>query len=146
MAISKYKSETFLNEDGSVIGTAGNFKIAIDHKAMHDLDHELSGMSPVEAWINSLAACHLMTIKLLAKAKRIALKNAKIVIAAEADTEPSDDYYGIKKLEIHYYIQAENTNDEISDFIKYTQERCALHATIETLTKTELKYVIHIVK
>ncbi len=146
MANISHKSETFLMEDGSVLATAENFSFNIDHVAIRNNPAQLKGMTPVAAWLNSLAGCHLLIMKVLAPQQKVDLINAKIVIESINDGAPSDEYYGVREMVIHYYIQANNTNDEISKFIRYTQKHCPVHSTIEQLKKTKLNYVIHVVK
>ncbi|WP_027124241.1 OsmC family protein [Mycoplasmoides pirum] len=146
MSIHNYKSETFLCEDGSTLNTENNFSFPIDHKIIRKNDVELKGMSPIAAWLNSLASCHLLIMKSYAEKQNIKLLNAKIVIESTHEDEPLDGYYGIRNITIHYYIQANNTTEEISNFIKYTQKRCPVHSTIEQLKKTKLNYIIHVIK
>ncbi|WP_033159890.1 OsmC family protein [Mycoplasmoides alvi] len=146
MKIHNHKSETFLTEDGSILSTSNNFSFPIDHIAIRQEESKLKGMTPVSAWLNSLSSCHLLIMKLYASSQNLNLMNAKIIIEASSEGEPTDDYYGIREMTIHYYIQANNTTQEISDFIRYTQKRCPLHSTIEQLKKTKLNYVIHVVK
>lgn len=146
MSINNYRSETFLTNDGSILSTSGSFSFQIDHIAIRKEESKLKGMTPVSAWLNSLSACHLLVMKLLSNDQKINLKNAKIIIEASTEDKEDNDYHGITEMTIHYYIQAENTVEEISQFIKYTQKNCTIHSTIEQLKKTKLNYVIHVVK
>lgn len=146
MSLAKYKAETFLNPDGSITGTASGFRVNVDHPGIRGLVDDLKGMAPVELFMNALASCQLLVIKSAAPGQGIDLLNAKMVVAAEVDNGSHDGYNGISKIEIHYYIQANNTAQQIAEFLKFAQEECTIHATIATLPHTELKYVIHVVK
>lgn len=146
MSIENKKTETFLNKDGSIVATTENFKILLDSSIVHESNYKLNGMSPIESFMNSIAASQLITIKYYAFKKNIDLINAKIIIESQKDNTPIDEYCSLKNLDIHYYIQANNSNEEITEFIKYVQKHCPLHSIIKTSQIIKLKYVIHIVR
>lgn len=94
-----------------------------------------SGITPVEALLTALGGCKIVMAKSFARQQGIKLN----AISIEVDGELDDDGYmqrnegirpGIPKIWCTYHIDADNTDAEIEDFIKFVDRYCPVADTI----------------
>ncbi|MFC6323951.1 OsmC family protein [Companilactobacillus baiquanensis] len=94
------------------------------------------GMNPIEALLSALGACETMVAKSFAKSQGILLKNVKVEVEGVFD---SDGYLGknpeakvgFSKLTSIFYIDADNTKEEIEKYVEFITKHCPVHDTIE---------------
>ncbi|WP_027119580.1 OsmC family protein [[Mycoplasma] testudinis] len=143
--LKTYNTEAVLNEDGSINATARGFNITIDAKSNSGKGGQ--GMSPIDAWLNGVAACELSTIKAHAAIEGFEFSNAKIVMESQRDSLGGDDhYFGLTEITEHIYIQTQESNEAVSKIIKSAKERCPLAATVKRVQGLKIQTVIHIVR
>ncbi|WP_423140413.1 OsmC family protein [Proteus terrae] len=97
---------------------------------------EDSGVNPIEALLVSIGACKGIVAKSFARLHRVNLKNIRIEMKGEIDP---DGYMGknkrvkigLSRISTHYFIQADNTKEEIQTFINFIEHTCPLSDTIK---------------
>ena len=112
-----------------------DFEITLDEPV--DLGGTDTGMNPVEALLGSLAACKSIVIRAFVKKYKINLKSVRI--EGEGDLDP-DGFLGINKeakigfseIRSHFFIEADNTPEEIEAYIAFVERNCPVQ---DTLTK-----------
>lgn len=112
-----------------------DFEIILDEPV--DLGGTDTGMNPVEALLGSLAACKSIVIRAFVKKYKINLKSVRIEV--EGDLDP-DGFLGINKeakigfseIRSHFFIEADNTPEEIEAYIAFVERNCPVQ---DTLTK-----------
>lgn len=104
------------------------------------------GMNPVEALLNSLGACLVITMKAFARAKKMNLKSVRVVVEGELDTDGfmgknPNAKKGFSKIISTFYVEADNTEEEIADYIDFANSICPVHDTIENAPEFETRIV-----
>lgn len=144
MAIETFKAETTLLSGVKVSCKARDFEITLDEpKTSGGTD---TGMNPVEALLNSLGACLTIVAKSFARAKKINLKSFKVDLEGELDPDGymgknPDIKKGFSKIKTTFHIEADNTEEEIKDFIDFVNNTCPVHDTIENTPEFETEIV-----
>ncbi len=97
---------------------------------------EDSGVNPIEALLSSIGACKGIVAKSFARLYRIKLKNIRIEMKGEIDPDGymgknKSAKIGLSRLSTHYFIQADNTKEEIQAFIDFIEHTCPLSDTIK---------------
>ncbi|MGO3870001.1 MAG: OsmC family protein [Alcaligenes sp.] len=108
-----------------------------------------SGMTPLEALLSAIGACKCIAAKAFAKSQKIDLIDIKVKMDGEIDT---DGFYGINKeakmgfhkITSQYYIQANNSDEEIKEFVSFVERTCPVLDTI--INTPELSNEINIIK
>lgn len=137
MAAHKYHAEAFLNNEGCATVSGSNFRFEIDHPAVRGGKIEdVRGMPPVEAFIGSVASCHLLVMRLAEKAQKMKLVDVRIKCVAEVDHAAS--YPGISSLDIEYVVKAQNTKEEVEAFVEKTKKECTLLSTLAKLSGVKI--------
>lgn len=92
------------------------------------------GMNPLEALLCSLGACKMMVARFFYQPHKIQLKSMKVEILGEIDSDrlkgQPDIKVGFSKITTNYTIVAENTQEEIDDFITFIERTCPVKDTI----------------
>ena len=112
-----------------------DFEITLDEPV--DLGGTDTGMNPVEALLGSLAACKSIVIRAFVKKYMNKIKSVSIEV--EGDLDP-DGFLGINKeakigfseIRSHFFIEADNTPEEIEAYIAFVERNCPVQ---DTLTK-----------
>lgn len=137
MAVHTYHAEAFLNNEGCATVTGSNFKYEIDHPAVRGGKIEdVRGMPPVESFIGTVAACHLLVMRLGEKASK--MKLADVQVKLKANVDHAAPYPGISALDIEYIVKADNTKEEIVAFVEKTKKECTLLTTLETASGVKI--------
>lgn len=94
------------------------------------------GMNPVEALLSALGACETMVAKSFAKSQGIILKNVKVEVEGVFDPDGylgknPNAKVGFSKLTSTFYIDADNTEEEVEKYIDFITKHCPVHDTIE---------------
>lgn len=143
--IKTYNAEAVLNEDGTINATSRGFNFLIDPKAGGNAASQ--GMTPVDAWLNGVAACELASFNMHAKVEGFEFTNAKIVIESQRDSLGGENrYFGLTEIIQHFYIQTPEDNNAVTKIVKSSQERCPLADTLKRLRDVKIQTVIHVVR
>ncbi|AYA41821.1 OsmC family protein [Xenorhabdus nematophila] len=92
-------------------------------------------MTPVEALLSAFGACQSMVAKSFAKAHKINLIDIKIKLEGELDLDGlkginKNAKIGFSKITSKFYIKADNTEQEIQDFVDFVERNCPILDTI----------------
>lgn len=93
------------------------------------------GMNPVEALLSAVGGCKVIVAQSFARAKRIKLNSIKITVDGELDTDGftgknPEAKVGLTDLDTHYQIDADNTKEEIEEFVDFIEATCPVIDTI----------------
>ena len=82
-------------------------------------------MNPLEALLCSLGACKMMVVRFFYQAKQINLKSMRVEILGEIDSDrlkgKPNVKIGFSKIITNYYIDADNTDEEIKDLVAFIE-------------------------
>lgn len=144
MAKQVFKA-TVEDQDGlTMLGKARDFEITIDEPV--ELGGNDKGMNPVEALLIALAACKAIVIKAFARAHKIKVKSVRVESEGVLDADGflginKDAKIGFSEITTHYYIDADNTPEEIAEYVKFVEGNCPVKDTIAIAPVME--HVIH---
>lgn len=120
--------------------TARGFEFMIDEPETVGGTNE--AMNPLEALLCSLGACKMMVVRFFYQAKQIKLKSMRVEILGEIDSDRlkgrSDVKVGFSKIITNYYIEADNTEKEIQNFVAFIEKTCPVKDTIVNTPEMEL--------
>ena len=98
-------------------------------------------MNPLEALLCSLGACKMM-VRFFYQAKQINLKSMRVEILGEIDSDrlkgKPNVKIGFSKIITNYYIDADNTDEEIKDLVAFIETTCPVKDTIVNAPEMEL--------
>ncbi len=94
------------------------------------------GMNPVEALLNSLGACKVIVAKSFARLHKMKINNIRIELEGELDTDGfmgknPEAKIGFSKIITNFYIDADNTDEEIAAYVDFINRTCPVADTIE---------------
>lgn len=99
-------------------------------------------MNPLEALLCSLGACKMMVVRFFYQAKQINLKSMRVEILGEIDSDrlkgKPNVKIGFSKIITNYYIDADNTDEEIKDLVAFIETTCLVKDTIVNAPEMEL--------
>lgn len=147
MSIHVFSATATLIDQLKIECTSRDFSIVLDEPGKRDNGSD--GMTPLEALLSAIGACKCIAAKSFAKSQKIDLIDIKIEMDGEIDT---DGFYGINKeakmgfhkITCKYYIQANNNDEEIEEFVNFIERTCPVLDTI--INTPELSNEIHIIK
>lgn len=120
--------------------TARGFEFMIDEPKNVGGTNE--AMNPLEALLCSLGACKMMVVRFFYQAKQIKLKSMRVEILGEIDSDrlkgKPDVKVGFSKIITNYYIEADNTEEEIQDLVAFIEKTCPVKDTIVNAPEMEL--------
>lgn len=120
--------------------TARGFEFLIDEPETVGGTNE--AMNPLEALLCSLGACKMMVVRFFYQAKQIKLKSMRVEILGEIDSDrlkgKPDVKVGFSKIITNYYIEADNTEEEIQDLVAFIEKTCPVKDTIVNAPEMEL--------
>ena len=120
--------------------TARGFEFMIDEP--ENVGGTNEAMNPLEALLCSLGACKMMVVRFFYQAKQIKLKSMRIEILGEIDSDrlkgKPDVKVGFSKIITNYYIEADNTDEEIQDLVAFIERTCPVKDTIVNAPEMEL--------
>ncbi|MFR3685442.1 MAG: OsmC family protein [Enterococcus sp.] len=112
--------------------TARGFEFIIDEP--ENVGGTNEAMNPLEALLCSLGACKMMVVRFFYQAKQIKLKSMRVEILGEIDSDrlkgKPDVKVGFSKIITNYYIDADNTEEEIRDLVTFIEKTCPVKDTI----------------
>ena len=94
------------------------------------------GMNPVEALLNSLGACKVIVAKSFARLHKMKINNIRIELEGELDPDGfmgknPEAKIGFSKIITNFYIDADNTDEEIAAYVDFINRTCPVADTIE---------------
>lgn len=106
-----------------------------------------SAMNPVEALLGTLGACKGIVAKSFSRMHDIKLENIRIEVRGELDTDGfmgknKQAKIGFSKITTHFFIQADNSEEEIAEFIAFIERTCPVFDTIKNPPICETSYSI----
>lgn len=120
--------------------TARGFEFIIDEP--ENVGGTNEAMNPLEALLCSLGACKMMVVRFFYQAKQIKLKSMRVEILGEIDSDrlkgKPDVKVGFSKIITNYYIDADNTDEEIRDLVAFIERTCPVKDTIVNAPEMEL--------
>ena len=124
-----------------------SFSIVLNEPS--NLDDKNGGMTPLEALLAAISACKCIVAKSFAKSQKIDLIDIQIKMDGEIDT---DGFYGINKeakmgfykISCKYDIQANNSDEEIKNFVDFIERTCPVLDTI--INTPELSNELNIIR
>ncbi|SFC01978.1 Uncharacterized OsmC-related protein [Alkalibacterium subtropicum] len=105
------------------------------------------GMNPMEALLSALGGCKCIVAQAYARAHEINLKSIRIDFEGEFDPsgylgKDPNAKIGYSKIIEHFHIEADNTIEEINDFITFVSKMCPVHDTLRNPATFE--HTIHL--
>lgn len=123
--------------------TSRDFEFIIDEPK--NLGGSNEGMNPVEALLASLGACKVIVARSFARIHHIKLNDIRVECSGELDTDGfmgknKEAKIGYSSIVSNIYIDADNTEQEIADFVSFIDRTCPVADTIKNAptTKTEI--------
>ncbi|AXG39954.1 OsmC family peroxiredoxin (plasmid) [Enterococcus gilvus] len=99
-------------------------------------------MNPLEALLCSLGACKMMVVRFFYQAKQINLHSMRVEILGDIDSDrlkgKPDVKIGFSKIITNYYIDADNTEEEIEALVAFIEKTCPVKDTIVHAPEMEL--------
>lgn len=146
MATEKINAELRLMDGLKVEGSTRNFKIIMDQAEEAGGDNQ--GMCPGEAFLNALGGCKCMVARILSKSANIKLKELCIKMEGEMDSDGftgknKDAKIGFSCIKTKYIISADNSEDEIKNFINTIESKCPMQDTI--VNDPKMEYELNII-
>lgn len=112
--------------------TARNKSFILDEP--EELGGSNGGMNPGEALLSALGGCKYIVAKMFCEKLKINLQEIRIEMEAEIDPDGLNGKNNIKigfsKITTKYYIKANNSKEEIENFIEYIEDHCPMKDTI----------------
>ncbi|KRK64268.1 hypothetical protein FC72_GL000580 [Companilactobacillus tucceti DSM 20183] len=133
MAKKLYKATINPVEGIKVNSNVRDFDFILDEPIKSGGTNE--GMNPVEALLSALGACETMVAKSFAKSQGIILRNIKVEVEGVFDPDGylgknPDAKVGFSKLTSTFYVDADNTEEEVKKYIEFVTKHCPVHDTI----------------
>ncbi|MCY3067828.1 OsmC family peroxiredoxin [Aerococcus loyolae] len=87
------------------------------------------GMNPIEALLSALGGCKAIVIQVFARARKMKINKVSITVDGTLDPDghsgknPSAKV-GLSKIKTTYHIEADNSPEEIQDFVDFVEKTC----------------------
>ncbi|PHM60724.1 peroxiredoxin [Xenorhabdus stockiae] len=110
-----------------------NFSFHLDEP--ESLGGHDEAMTPVEALLSAFGACQSMVAKSFASAHKINLIDITVELEGELDLDGikgknKNAKIGFSKITSKFHIKADNTEQEIRDFVQFVESNCPVLDTI----------------
>lgn len=124
-----------------------DFTMVIDEPTSSDGTNQ--GMNPVEALLNALGACQAITARSFAKSHAIILRRLRIEVTGALDPDGfkglnPDAKKGFSTITSTFYIDADNTEEEVNDYVDFINSICPVHDTLENAPVMESKIMTYV--
>lgn len=101
------------------------------------------GMNPGEALLSALGGCKYIIAKMFYEKLKINLQEIRVEMEGEIDADGLNGENNIKigfsNITTKYYIKANNSKEEIENFIEYIEDHCPMKDTIYNRPKMDTK-------
>jgi uncharacterized OsmC-like protein len=142
--MKKLEVSAKLVQDFKIISQIRDHQITIDQPPLGGGKNE--GPSPLEVACLSLAACVITVGQIIARQKRIVLRNLEAHVEAEIDP---DVYMGKNKelrpgfisYKVFTKIDADLSSDEKKEFLEEIDSRCPISENLQNVTPVYLELV-----
>ncbi len=134
MAKQTFKAEVKALPEGLQMEcTAREFSFILDEPK--ELGGTNIGMNPVEALLSALGGCKAIVVKSFARKYRIKLKDIKVVCEGVLDPDGfmganPDAKIGFSEITTHFYFDADNTDEELEEFVHFVERTCPVLDTL----------------
>ncbi|MEO0233944.1 MAG: OsmC family protein [candidate division WOR-3 bacterium] len=139
--IKKVCVESFLKENFTVESEIRGHKIFVDQpENMGGVD---KGPTPLEYLFVSLGGCIASIARIVANQKRLDIKNLKVVVSGDIDTDillgkSKDKRPGFFKITVKVSFDSDMTKEEKEKFLKEVDSRCPISDNILNSTPVEI--------
>ena len=104
-------------------------------------------MNPVECLLSALGACKCIVARAFAKKNKINLNSINIELDGVLDPDGflgvnKDAKIGFSKITTRYFIDADNTKEEIEAFIDFIERTCPVKDTIANTPAFDTELII----
>lgn len=147
MPITEFSSTITTGEQGRLQMQCASrqFQFLLDEPV--SLGGKDSAMNPVEALLGTLGACKGIVAKSFARMHQINLNDIRIEVKGELDTDGftgknKEAKIGFSKITTHFFIQADNSEEEIAAFIAFIERTCPVADTIKNAPICETSYSV----
>lgn len=144
MALTVFKGTAKLTSGVTIECEARGHKFILDEPA--SLGGADKGMNPVEATLCSLGACQAIVAGCFAKAKGINLKEYWVEVEGDLDTRGfkghKDIRPGIQAIRCKAHVKADNTEEEIKEFVEFVENTCPVADTIKNSAALSSEVII----
>jgi len=146
MALNQLKAEVEAIEGLRVKSKVRDFELIFDEP--EKIGGTNQGVKPTEGLLSALGACKVICVKAYSTFKDINLESVKVTIEGESDPngfgrKDPDAKVGISYIKTTYDIKADNTKEEIEEFIDFVENACPVGDTIINPPKIETDIQIH---
>lgn len=122
--------------------TSRNFEFILDEPK--NLGGSNEAMNPVEALLSSLGGCKVIVARSFAKMHGINLKDIRVELEGELDPDGfmgknKEAKIGFSSIVSNIYIDADNTDEEITNFVAFIDRTCPVADTIHNAPTTKTK-------
>lgn len=145
MPITEFTSTITTGEQGRLQMQCASrqFQFLLDEP--ESLGGKDSAMNPVEALLGTLGACKCIVAKSFARMHHINLKDIRIEVRGELDTDGftgknKDAKIGFSKITTEFFIEADNSEEEIAAFIAFIERTCPVADTIKNAPVFETSF------
>lgn len=111
--------------------TSGEYSLKLEGPKKFGRDEK--NMTPPQAMLCALAACKCITARVIAEQNNINLNDIKVTCTSSHDEGRffgEDVTPGFKEIKSVYEISADNTREELINFIKIVDDTCPLGGTL----------------
>lgn len=144
MSLTVFKGTATLKGGMTVECQSGNHKFVIDEPK--ELGGTDTGMNPVEATLCALGACQAIVASCYAEAKGIDLKEYWVEVEGDLDVRgfqgDKSVKPGIQAIRCKAHVKANNSKEEIEEFVKFVEETCPVGDTIKNSASISSEIVI----
>ncbi|MFD1417722.1 OsmC family protein [Companilactobacillus keshanensis] len=146
MANKTYKATVTSIEGYEVESQVRDFNATLDEPLSSGGTNK--GINPVETLLSALGACETMVAKSFAKSQGIVLRRIKVEVQGVLDSDGytgknSNAKVGFSKLTSKFYVDADNTEEEVKEYIDFVTKHCPVHDTIENAPEFEDKVLTY---
>ena len=141
-----FKAVTEAKDGLTISCQARDFEYTLDEPK--ELGGNDMGMNPVESILCSLGACKSIVVKAFARAHKIKINSVRIELEGVLDPDGflgknPDAKIGFSEIKTHFFIDADNTAEEITRYIDFVERNCPVQDTIVNAPdfKTEITLI-----
>lgn len=144
MATEVFKANAKLTTGIRIECESRGHKIVLDEP--ESLGGSNTGMNPVENVLCALGACQAIVARAFAEAKGINLKEFNVEVEGDLDTDGfqglSDVRSGFQVIRTKAHVKADNTEEEIKEFVDFIEKTCPVADTIRNSAKMISEVII----
>lgn len=134
MAVEKFEAVVESVAELKVSCKSRGFEFFLDEPK--SLGGTNEGMNPVEALLNSLGACKVIVAKSFARLHKMKINSIRIELEGELDTDGfmgknPEAKIGFSKIITNFYINADNTDEEIAAYVDFINRTCPVADSLE---------------